>query len=656
MIEVNENEALFVEKYRPQTIDQCIIPDSLKQTFNGFIENGDIPNLILCGSAGVGKAMTMDTKILTPTGYIINRDIKLGDVVIGGDGNRCKVTGVFPQGARPIYRIRFSDHTHIDVSDHHLNSVIIHSGDHSSQQLVLTTEQLAERIAQGVTVSVPVSCVSDCCYNHPVSFDPYLFGVLCTSKYVCDYDVVTIQLRDEHVMNNVIEVLNNTNCQYNVAEFGDRYIVSFKRSTDNSFTSTVIDYLLNVTELSYFTNCGVVGDEWIYTSVANRRRFVQGVIDVLGVNSCEDDSIEVCIDNYNLSAVFESIVRSLGIIDECILTDKRRVTTNRFVSVHRLYGYERYSITIGAERIKDETYPVRARYIEDVSWIRDDDCQCIEVDSADHTFMIDDYVVTHNTTVARALTNQLGMEYLMINTSLESGIDVLRTKITNYVSSISLNGKPKVVLFDEADYASPAFQPALRAFIEKFSKNTRFIFTCNYPNRIIDPIKSRCTMIEFDFNRDKDLLVKQFLKRMIEIATTENIKFDPKAIAKIAVKYFPDFRRAINELQRASSGGSINDQTIALNDIDDYHKLIVALKTKNFKEMRQWVAVNKSIAPEKIYQYFYENANNIFVPTSIPQMVVTSADYQYKGAFVADQEINIAAYLTELMANCQFID
>lgn len=259
------------------------------------------------------------------------------------------------------------------------------------------------------------------------------------------------------------------------------------------------------------------------------------------------------------------------------------------------------------------------------------------------------------TSSALALINQLGLDYLMINTSLENGIDVLRTKITNYVSSVSLNGKIKVVLFDEADYASPAFQPALRALIEKFSTNTRFIFTCNYANRIIDPIKSRCTVIDFEIPQiERESILKQVLKRMFDIVAHENIQCDKKAVAKIVTTHFPDLRRIINELQRASTSGSITLDSIANNEVDDYHKLITALRNKDFKSMRQWVSVNKDTAPEKIFSYMYEHSYEIFEPTSIPQMVITSADYQYKGAFVADQEINLAAYLTELMANCTF--
>ena len=262
---------------------------------------------------------------------------------------------------------------------------------------------------------------------------------------------------------------------------------------------------------------------------------------------------------------------------------------------------------------------------------------------------------TSKTTSALALAHQLNLDTMMINASLENGIDVLRTRIASFCSSVSLTGNMKCVILDESDYLSNAAQPGFRAFIEKFSKNTRFIFTCNYSNRILDPIKSRCTVIDFDFpSNEKQDLIKQTIARVVGICNNESVKFDIKAIAKIVIGRYPDFRKIINTVQTASINGEVTLETI--NDtVDDYHKLVKALKEKNFKEMREWVATNKDNVADKIYSYFYENANKIFKCESIPQMVITSAEYQYKSAFANDQEINTAAYLTELMVNCEFL-
>ncbi len=259
-------------------------------------------------------------------------------------------------------------------------------------------------------------------------------------------------------------------------------------------------------------------------------------------------------------------------------------------------------------------------------------------------------------TCAKALCNELGYDVMFINASLENGIDILRNKIQNFASSISLTGSKHCVILDEADYLSPAAQPALRSFMESFSKNTRFILTCNYPNRLIAPLHSRCTLVNFEVDpSERDDLVKQTLKRVFAILKNENVNFEPKAAAIVVNKHYPDIRRALNELQRYSANGDITCDIINEVATDNFDDLVKCLKEHNFREMRQWVAVNKDTAGEKIFTYFYNNSHLFMKPESIPQMVLTSAEYQYKAAFAADQEINIAAYLTELMANCQFI-
>lgn len=260
-------------------------------------------------------------------------------------------------------------------------------------------------------------------------------------------------------------------------------------------------------------------------------------------------------------------------------------------------------------------------------------------------------------TVAKALCNELGYDVMFINASLENGIDTLRNKIQSFASSVSITGNKHCVILDEADYLNPnSFQPALRSFMESFSKNTRFILTCNYPNRLIAPLHSRCTVVNFEVDpAERDDLVKQTIKRTFAILKNENVQFEPKAAAIVVNKHYPDIRRALNELQRYSANSTITCDVINETSTDNFDDLVSALKQHNFREMRKWVAVNKDTAGEKIFTYFYNNAHLFMKPESIPQLVLTSAEYQYKAAFVADQEINIAAYLTDVMANCQFL-
>lgn len=259
------------------------------------------------------------------------------------------------------------------------------------------------------------------------------------------------------------------------------------------------------------------------------------------------------------------------------------------------------------------------------------------------------------TTVAKALCNQIGAEYLLINGSEESGIDVLRTKIKSFASTVSLTDSKKVVILDEADYLNPnSTQPALRAFIEEFSNNCRFIFTCNYKNRIIEPLHSRCSVIEFKIdNKEKPEIAGNFFKRLTYVLKTENIEFDPKVVAELVQKHFPDYRRILNELQRYSVSGRI-DSGILLNiNEESFKELIKHMKDKNFTEVRKWVAKNSDADSINIFRQLYDTASVNLEQSSIPQLVLILADYQYKAAFVADHELNLMAALTEVMAQCK---
>ena len=260
------------------------------------------------------------------------------------------------------------------------------------------------------------------------------------------------------------------------------------------------------------------------------------------------------------------------------------------------------------------------------------------------------------TTVAKALCNEVGAEYLFINGSEESGIDTLRTKIKGFASTISLTDSKKVVIIDEADYLNPnSTQPALRAFIEEFSANCRFIFTCNYKNRIIEPLHSRCAVVDFKIdNAEKQEIAGSFFKRVSGILKQENVEFDPKVVADLVMKHFPDWRRVLNELQRYSVSGKIDAGILVNMTQESFNELIKHMKEKNFTEVRKWVAKNSDSETINIFRQLYDTASTNIEPASIPQLVVTLADYQYKAAFVADHELNLMAALTEVMAQCRF--
>tara|TARA_R110000796_G_scaffold65445_4_gene151136 strand:+ start:1627 stop:2562 length:936 start_codon:yes stop_codon:yes gene_type:complete len=260
------------------------------------------------------------------------------------------------------------------------------------------------------------------------------------------------------------------------------------------------------------------------------------------------------------------------------------------------------------------------------------------------------------TTVAKALCNELGLDYLLINGSEESGIDTLRNKIKQFASSVSLQGGYKVVILDEADYLNPqSTQPALRGFIEEFSSNCRFILTCNFKNRVIAPLHSRCSVIEFNLaKRDMPPLLQAFMNRTSMILKTEDIAFEKPVVAELIVKYAPDWRRVLNELQRYSVSGVIDSGILVSMSEVSLKNLMDALKDKNFKKMRQWVVDNIDSEPASIFRKIYDNMGDHINPKSIPQLVLILADYQYKNSFVADHELNIVACMTEVMANVEF--
>jgi len=260
------------------------------------------------------------------------------------------------------------------------------------------------------------------------------------------------------------------------------------------------------------------------------------------------------------------------------------------------------------------------------------------------------------TTVAKALCEQMNCDWIMINGSEEGGIDVLRNKIKNFASTVSLSGGKKVVILDEADYLNPqSTQPALRGFVEEFHKNCRFILTCNFKNRIIEPLHSRFSNIEFKVNpKDKPKLASRLFERAIYILKEQNVDYEDKVLVELITKHFPDFRKLINELQRYSVSGAI-DAGILVNVSDENLKTLVThLKNKEFSDMRKWVVNNLDNDPVKIFRKIYDTLYTNLEPSTIPHAVLIIADYQYKSAFVADQEINLVACLTELMSQVKF--
>lgn len=259
------------------------------------------------------------------------------------------------------------------------------------------------------------------------------------------------------------------------------------------------------------------------------------------------------------------------------------------------------------------------------------------------------------TTIAKAMLEELGCNYIVINGSMNGNIDTLRTEIRNFASSVSITGGRKYVILDEADYLNPqSTQPALRNFMEEFSANCGFILTCNFLNRIIAPLHSRCSVVQFKIStKDKPKLASQFMKRVSTILQTENIEFDERIIAELIMKFFPDWRRVLNELQRYSVSGKIDTGILSNLSDENFKFMLMCIKEKDFTGMRKWVANNLDNDPIVIFRKIFDTCADAFEPNSVPRLVVLLGEYQYKSAFVVDQEINFVSFLTEVMAECE---
>jgi len=260
------------------------------------------------------------------------------------------------------------------------------------------------------------------------------------------------------------------------------------------------------------------------------------------------------------------------------------------------------------------------------------------------------------TTVAKAMLEELGADYIVVNGSLHGNIDTLRTEIMNFATTVSFSEGRKYVILDEADYLNPqSTQPALRNFMEEYSKNCGFILTCNFKNRIIEPLQSRCSVIDFLFPKKlAPSLAGSFFTRVKTILDQEEVKYDEKVLAEIIQRHFPDWRRVLNELQRYSVSGIIDVGILSNSSQNAFKSLIALLKGKQFSDMRKWVAQNIDSDPTSIMRQLYDSSSEVIKPSSIPQLVLLIGEYQYKSAFVADQEVNLVAFLTQVMADVEF--
>lgn len=262
---------------------------------------------------------------------------------------------------------------------------------------------------------------------------------------------------------------------------------------------------------------------------------------------------------------------------------------------------------------------------------------------------------TGKTTVARALSHELSADFILINCSEENGIDVLRTKIRQFASTVSFSGNFKIVILDEFDYATQNIQTALRGAIEEFAGNCRFIITCNYKSRVIDPLHSRCTGIDFTVpSMERAAIALSIMNRVESILLQENVKYDKQVVANLIKKHFPDIRRILNELQKYSARGDIDVGILSSSSSESYSELIGFMKKKDFASCRKWIVQNIDLNTAEFFKRLYNDLYTALKPNSVPQAILIIAEYQYKSSFAADQEINTMAMLVQLMMDCEF--
>jgi DNA polymerase III delta prime subunit len=255
------------------------------------------------------------------------------------------------------------------------------------------------------------------------------------------------------------------------------------------------------------------------------------------------------------------------------------------------------------------------------------------------------------TTLARAIANEIGADFMQINASMY-GVDKIRDDVKQFASTVSFSDSKKITLLDEADGLGQVAQQAIRAFIEEFSGNHTIIFTCNFPNKIIDAIHSRCKTIDFKVHKaDKTALATQFVKRVFTILTTMGVEYDKRAVMELVTKRFPDYRSIWNELQGYAAGGKIDAGILLDLDKDLFSALITSLKSKKYGDARKWIAEHSDMDQTQFFRMFYDNASDVLEPSSIPELILSLGEYSYRSSFVVDQEINTMAFLTSLFVN-----
>lgn len=671
---LNLEHVVWSEKYRPTNVKECILPKNTKNIALGFVKQGNIPNLLLSGPAGTGKAQPLSAKVLTPNGWTSIGNLKIGDDVLTPKGTITKVIGVYPQGKKDIFKLTFSDGASTHACAEHLWECYVPSSKgkkYSKTKTILNTADIIDFLKQKLysdigNISIDLITPYD---GKEISLplNPYLLGVLIGDGHLVNTPSIT------SVDTELLDKCQNILSEYMVSFSENDTGISHRIVQDSpinyggaaGISKNPITKILSDIELLYKkSHEKFIPDVYKQSSIKQKLELIRGLmdtdgyVDAHGITSYTTTSIRLAND-------IREIIWSLG--GKCSISTKTPTYNYKGIKKTGRLAYtlnisykhpkELFSLSRKKEKCKDLCDVNQfKRIIKKVEYTNTTDAVCIMVEDNDHLYITDDYIITHNTTLAKALCSELGYEVMVINGSNEGRlIDTLRTKITQFASTYSFDGCRKCVIIDEADYLTmESVQPALRNFIDEFTINCTFILTCNFPNRLMEPIHSRCTNIDFTIPNDEtQSLVKEMFVRTASILDENNVDYDKVALGKIIKKTFPDFRKCLGTVQRLSATGKIDVETLNALEAGGIDDLIGFLKEKDFTGMRKWVASTPNLEMTSLCRKIYDKANTFIINDSLPQLVLHLADYQYKDNFVADKEINVVALLTQIMMDCE---
>lgn len=642
---------LLVEKYRPDNIENYVFTDEFtKEKIMGWIDNKDnkripIPNLLLSGSPGTGKAQPLNSKVLTPTGFVPMGDITVGTTVVTPNGKTANVIGVYPQGIKDVYSITLSDGRVVESCGEHLWEVYRSSWKSSpNRKRVLSLTEIMNLREASNHRPIKIDIVSSFDFDKKeLPVVPYVMGYLLGNGNFTG-DCVKVTIPNDYIKSVISS--NIDGYKLNHIDNDDYRIVSDKSK------EPFIKIIENMGLRNHKSFMKFIPDDYMNSSTEDRIELIRGLIDSDGTVD-KSGSISYCSTSKKLAENVQYVIRSLGGLAS--ISDKK---TNFTYNGVKKSGLDSYNVNVRIKNPnlyvshpeKSKRIPENYQYndtlkltIKDISFSRKCDTQCIMLDSEEHLYITDDFTITHNTTLAKILVKECGVDksdVLYINASRQNNVDTVRTRIHDFCSTMAY-GDYKVVILDEGDMISEAGQKILRAEIEAYHATVRFIVTCNYKRKIIEALKSRFE--EFDFER---MDMSEYYNRLVHILTTESIEYDAENLIKIVERRYPDLRKGINEVAKFTVNQVLTPyETTDENSGDIFLEAMRLFKNRDYIAARKYVCSTISEQDyETFYRFMYDNLDMFSEDVDVQfQCIVEIAEGMKEHRAASDVEINLAA-------------